>query len=145
MMSLMSAMATTYRSGNASREKIAQLQQKRLNKLVSYAKANSPYYRRLFADSGNPVRLADLPATSKPTMMANFDDVVTDRNVTMSRIYAFTQDLDNIGRMLDGKYLVFKTSGSTGNPAVVLSDKAPEADAISGKFKHVLKDCSFIL
>ena len=55
--------------------------------------------------------------------MARFDEVLTDRSVSMARVQAFTQDLDNVGRMLDGKYLVFKTSGSTGHPAVVLYDR----------------------
>ena len=55
--------------------------------------------------------------------MANFDRVVTDLHVTMERIDEFCTNLDHVGRMLDGKYLVFKTSGSTGNPAVVLYDK----------------------
>ena len=56
-------------------------------------------------------------------MMSGFDEVVTDRNVTMKKIDDFTRDIDNVGRMIDGKYLIFKTSGSTGNPAVVLYDK----------------------
>ena len=55
--------------------------------------------------------------------MANFDRILTDRQITMQKIDAFTEDLDHVGRMLKGKYLVSKTSGSTGNPAVVLYDK----------------------
>ena len=55
--------------------------------------------------------------------MANFDHVVTDRHVTMERIDEYCTDPDHIGRMFDSKYLVFKTSGSTGNPAVVLYDQ----------------------
>ena len=57
-------------------------------------------------------------------MMNSFDLVLTDPAITMKRIDEFTTDLDNIGRMLDDKYLIFKTSGSTGNPAVVLYDKS---------------------
>lgn len=72
---------------------------------------------------GDDYSLTDIPAVSKPELMARFDDVLTDQNITMERIDAFTRDLDNIGRMIDGKYLIFKTSGSTGNPAVVLYDK----------------------
>lgn len=72
---------------------------------------------------GDDYSLTDIPAVSKPELMARFDDVLTDQNITMERIDVFTQDLDNIGRMIDGKYLIFKTSGSTGNPAVVLYDK----------------------
>ena len=55
--------------------------------------------------------------------MANFDHVVTDRHVTMERIDEYCTDPDHIGRLFDSKYLVFKTSGSTGNPAVVLYDQ----------------------
>lgn len=122
-MSLAKAMIQTYSGGKADSTKIEQTQQRRLMKLVCYAKANSPYYRRLYAGIGDDFRLADLPATSKPDMMAQFDDVLTDRSITMDKICAFTADIENVGRMLDGKCLVFKTSGSTGNPAVVLYDQ----------------------
>lgn len=122
-MSLIGAMLKTYRSGNMSPERIRTLQMNRLKKLVQYAKANSPYYQRLYADIKADFSLADLPPTNKPELMAHFDDVLTDRAVSMQTVDAFTADLENVGRMLNGKYLIFKTSGSTGNPAVVLYDK----------------------
>lgn len=122
-MSLIGAMVKTYYGGRSGRNRIAQLQQRRLMKLVRYAKANSPYYGRLYAGIGNNFRLEELPPINKPDMMANFDDVLTDRSITMRRISEFTADVENVGRMMDGKYLVFRTSGSTGNPAVVLYDK----------------------
>ncbi len=122
-MNLFNAMVKTKQGGGADRETIARIQNQRLEKLVRYARANSPYYQRLYTDVDDGFCLEDLPTTSKPEMMASFDDFVTDRNITMRMIDAFTADLDNIGRMLDGKYLIFKTSGSTGNPAVVLYDK----------------------
>ena len=106
-----------------SREKIAAVQKKRLAALVRIAKEKSPFYRKLYADIGDDFSLEELPPVSKPELMAHFDEVLTDRNITMARIDAFTQDLDHIGRMIDDKYLIFKTSGSTGNPAVVLYDK----------------------
>ena len=122
-MGLIGAMARTSRGDRADREQTERIRQKRLEALVRYARANSPYYRALYAGVGDSVQLDELPPTSKPEMMARFDDFLTDRNVTMARIDAFTADPDNIGRMLYGKYLVFQTSGSTGNPAVVLYDK----------------------
>lgn len=122
-MSLIKAMLRTYQGNDLSREKIAAIQKKRLRKLVDHARKNSPYYKKLFEDVGEDFRLSDLPPTTKPQMMSRFDEVVTDRNVTMKRIDEFTKDIDNVGRMIDGKYLIFKTSGSTGNPAVVLYDK----------------------
>ena len=103
--------------------KIRTTQKKRLDALLKYARERSPFYKELYADMGDDYSLTDIPAVSKPELMARFDDVLTDQNITMERIDAFTRDLDNIGRMIDGKYLIFKTSGSTGNPAVVLYDK----------------------
>lgn len=122
-MSLIGAMLKTYRGNDLSREKIASIQKKRLNKLVHYARENSPYYKKLFKDVGEDFNLSDLPVTTKPQMMSAFDEVVTDRDVTMKKVDEFTEDTDNVGRMFKDKYLIFKTSGSTGNPAVVLYDK----------------------
>ena len=122
-MSLLKAMVQTYLGGKADPERIERIRQRRLKNLVRYAKRNSPYYGRLYAGVGDDFRLEDLPTTNKPDMMAHFDDVLTDRSVTMARIDEFTSDVENVGRMLDDRYLVFKTSGSTGNPAVVLYDR----------------------
>ena len=113
-------MMKTRSSGKMQRERLEELQRIRLAKLVAFARKNSPYYRELYKNVGDDLRLSDLPPTSKPEIMANFDSVVTDRNITMKRIDEFTENIDNVGRMIDGKYLIFKTSGSTGNPAVVL-------------------------
>lgn len=122
-MGLVGAMIKTRRSGGASREKLAQIQQDRLQKLVEYARKNSPFYADLYQNIKEDFRLEDLPPITKPQLMADFDRAVTDRKVTMKRVEEFCSDLDHVGRMLDGKYLVFKTSGSTGNPAVVLYDQ----------------------
>lgn len=122
-MSLLSAMAKTYGKDRAAREKLERLQQRRLKKLVAYARKNSPFYEELYRGLGDCWTLSDLPPVTKPELMARFDDVLTDRAITMARVRDFTRDIDNVGRMLDGKYLVFQTSGSTGHPAVVLYDK----------------------
>ena len=122
-MGLLEKMIRTYGGDRRPREKTAAVQKKRLASLVKYAGENSPFYRELYAGIGEDFSLTDLPPVSKPELMAHFDEVLTDRGVTMARVDEFTQDPDNIGRMIDGKYLVFKTSGSTGNPAVVLYDK----------------------
>lgn len=122
-MGLLGMMMKTQSGGKLSGEKLKETQLKLLRKLVSYARENSPYYGKLYEGIGDDFRLCDLPPTSKPEIMANFDSVLTDRSITMRRIDKFTEDTENIGRMIDGKYLIFKTSGSTGNPAVVLYDK----------------------
>ncbi len=122
-MSLVAVMLKTYHKDRTSRKKLEALRQKRLKALVQYARERSPFYRERYAGLGADFTLSDLPPVTKPELMARFDDALTDRAVTGARVQAFMEDLDNVGRLLDGKYLVFKTSGSTGHPALVLYDK----------------------
>ena len=122
-MSLIDVMIKTYKSNNLSQEKVKKLQYKRLKKLVKYAKSNSTYFNYLYHDINENFVLEDLPITNKVEMMKQFDSWITDSNVNMQKVQKFTENIENIGHMLNGKYLVFKTSGSTGNPAVVLYDK----------------------
>ena len=122
-MSLISAMIKTYKGNHISQEQIKKLQYKRLRQLVMYAKNNSLYFRDLYANIGDNFSLNELPPTNKVEMMKNFDNWITDNTITMERINEFTKTKENIGRMIDDKYLIFKTSGSTGNPAIVLYDK----------------------
>lgn len=98
------------------------LREKRLNELVEYARKNSPYYKALYQKVPASFRLEDLPPVDKRTLMENWNDWVCDRDLTLSEVERFMQDQDNIGRKLNGKYLVFTTSGSTGNPLVSVCD-----------------------
>lgn len=121
-MSLLGKMAATRGGDKRPREKNLNISGQRLRNLVKYARKNSPFYKELYANISEDFKLTDLPPVTKPQMMASFDDVLTDRSITMKKIEEFTSDLDNIGHKIDGKYLVFKTSGSTGVPAVILYD-----------------------
>jgi hypothetical protein len=57
---------------------------------VTYARAKSRYYERLYRDLPNdPVVLRDLPPVAKPELMASFDDWVTDPGVTRAGVEAF--------------------------------------------------------
>ena len=122
-MSLISAMLKTYKGNYLEHRQVEKLQNKRLKELVKYARNNSPYFNKLYANINEDYKLQDLPTTNKIDMMKNFDNWITDKNISMKRIEEFTQNIDNVGRMIDGKYLIFKTSGSTGNPATILYDK----------------------
>jgi len=95
----------------------------RLANMVRYAKMNSPYYQKLYEHLGPDFKLEDLPPTNKTDLMAHFDDWPTDESVKLAEINEFMTDLDNIGRKFKGKYVIFTTSGSTGNPLVTLCDK----------------------
>jgi phenylacetate-CoA ligase len=106
-----------------SEEDKAKVREFRLRELVRYARENSPYYKSLYQGIGDDFTLSDLPPISKVDLMARFDDWITDQTVKLKDIQEFMRDLDNIGRKFHGKYLIFTTSGSTGNPLVSLNDR----------------------
>lgn len=98
------------------------LQQKRLRELVAYAKTHSLYFEKLYQGINENTPLFSLPVTNKTEMMAHFDEWLTDRSITRDKVDQFMSDLSNVGKKIDGKYLVYSTSGSTGNPCIVLYD-----------------------
>ncbi|WP_223638814.1 phenylacetate--CoA ligase family protein [Planococcus sp. 4-30] len=121
-MGLLTALRLTHRARKLNRKQLEALQQKRLARLVQHAR-RSPYFQRKLSHLDGPLRLSDLPVTQKKELMANFDDWLTDRSVSKQDVERFMENPDNIGRKLNGRYLVNTTSGSTGHPAIVLYDK----------------------
>lgn len=93
-------------------------------KIVRHAWRHSPYYRRKFKgiDLHN-CQPTDLPTLTKPEMMAHFDELVTDRRLTRATVEQFVADPGNVGKYLLGKYVVCHTSGSQGQPALVVQDR----------------------
>lgn len=106
-----------------SAEEKQAIRRKRLEEIVVYAKENSPYYKKLYQGVSDNFALSDLPPTNKRTLMENWNDWVCDRELTLADVEKFMEDTDNIGRKLNKKYLVFSTSGSTGNPLIAVYDK----------------------
>ncbi len=91
--------------------------------LLRLARERSPFYRNLYAHL--PEEIADpeqLPFVTKPELMENFDDVVTDPAVKRLELEAFLADLTKIGDPYLGKYFVCTTSGTTGHPGIFLHD-----------------------
>lgn len=122
--SLMKAIWLCYRDKKMSDLEKTGIRAERLNRLVAYAKQNSPYYCEHYHNIGENFNLSDLPPTNKVDLMAHFDDWITTNDITLNEVETFMMDLDNIGRKIKGKYLVFTTSGSTGNPLVALCDQS---------------------
>lgn len=106
------------------------LRLRRLREITEHARKNSPFYRRLYRDVPASFRLTDLPPTDKRTLMANWNDWVCDRDLTLEQVERFMEDKRNIGAKLKGKYLVYTTSGSTGVPLVAVCSR--NADNVMG-------------
>ena len=118
-----------------SPERQKEIREERLRSLVQHARTCSPFYRNLYRNVPKDFRLEDLPPVNKRTLMEHWDEWITDRDLTLEDTEKFMKNKDNIGRKLNGKYLVFTTSGSTGNPLVCICD--PTADSIMGGISAV--------
>ncbi len=100
-----------------------QLQQQRLRELVAYVREHSPYFARHYADVPADFRLFDLPPTEKPTLLANYDDWVTDRRIHLADVLEYVnRDASKDQSRFLGDYTALRTSGSTGNPLPMVRD-----------------------
>lgn len=110
----------------AQREGAAGLERRRrqrLADLVALARRSSPFYRSLYRSL--PERVADvarLPVVDKQTLMAQFDDWVTDPTITLDAVQAFVADPSLVGQRLLGRYQVATTSGTTGHRGLFIID-----------------------
>ena len=103
---------------------IAQRRRARLDAMVTFARSNSPYYRKLYQHL--PERIENhtaLPVVSKQELMRHFDDWVADREVTFTEVRTFVDNPELIEQQFIGKYSVAMTSGSTGTPGIFLLDR----------------------
>ncbi len=119
---LLKAVILCTRYQKKSKEERVLLQQQRLRSLVEFARENSPYYEKLYRGIQQNWSLSDLPPVNKRELMSHFDEWVTDRDVKLADVQTFMQNLDNVGRKFRKRWLVFSTSGSTGNPLISLAD-----------------------
>ena len=97
---------------------------RRSEELLRYARRHSPFYGDRFrALPEDRLLLRDVPIATKAELMARFDDWATDRYVTQSAVAEFLVDRSHIGQLFLGRYLVWKSSGSTGEPGIFVQDR----------------------
>ena len=92
-----------------------------LRRLVEKARRDSPLFERLYADlpPSDEIELGDLPVTRKPDLMAEFDDWLTIRTLPLEKARAHLKDPAKVGVPV-GDVAVFQTSGTSGEPAVIV-------------------------
>jgi hypothetical protein len=91
--------------------------------IVHWARTASPVYRELYRGLPSRIeRFSDLPPVTKPQLMARFDGWLTDPAVTLADLRPWLSDPTTIGSLYRGRYLVYTTSGTTGEPAVLVQD-----------------------
>lgn len=115
-------------AGHAGADALAARRSRRLADLLAAAARGSAMYRRLLervplAD----VRLQDLPVVRKKELMRHFDDWVTDPGLRLDALRRFTADRSRIADAFLGRYTVWESSGSSGEPGIFVQDAAAMA------------------
>ena len=119
----LSRMGEVWWTRTAGAEAIDAARHRRFNALVRFARSQSPFYRDVYR--GLPERDLDrreLPVVNKPTLMRHFDDWVTNREISLAGVTAFVADREHIGERYLGRYVVWKSSGTTGEPGIYVQD-----------------------
>jgi putative adenylate-forming enzyme len=100
----------------------------RLSSLVRHAREHSRFYRETYRNlpSGEP-EIWQLPVVTKRALMSRFDEWVTDSGVKRADVEAFLSDRTHIGELFLDHYIIWKSSGTTGEPGIYVQD----ADALA--------------
>jgi phenylacetate-CoA ligase len=117
-----------------SRDHVLTHQEERVRALITHAVSRSPYYREALGADAAERPLAELPALSKATLMAEFDRVVTDQRLRLADLRAHLSGPDPSQSFL-GEYRVATTSGTTGRRSIVVftAEEAAAWRAVSGR------------
>ena len=110
-------------AGLASPQDLTARQNTRLSRLLDAALQGSRLYcERLRGINPASAPLHALPVMHRDELMQRFDDWVTDPQLKLDALRAFTADPQRIGEPYLGKYLVWESSGTSGQPGVFVQD-----------------------
>ena len=115
--------ASFYRDSLYSADKFERLNEARLRRMLAYAQKEIPFYSRRLGDL-DPARcsLSDVPVVTKAQMMEEFADTIADEDIQLDDVVRFLDSTDRQSCWFRGRYLVSKTSGTTGDPGYFLND-----------------------
>lgn len=110
-------------TGCSTPEALKARQNLRLSELLDAAMRGSVLYReRLNLKTADATPLSALPIVSKSELMDRFDDWVTDPQLKLAQLRAFTADPQRIGDLFLGKYLIWESSGTSHEPGMFVQD-----------------------
>jgi len=121
-----------------SREQLRSHQRERLLAIVRDAAARSPYYQERFAgiELSDDLDLAALPRLDKPTMLEHFDELVTDRRLTLAGVERHIAEIEGAELRTDpklfGEYRVLASGGTSGRRGVFLYSREDWTELLGG-------------
>jgi phenylacetate-CoA ligase len=112
----------------STRDALLKRQREELRNLLRFVWPRSSFYREYYARHGIAERdlaeldVGDLPFVSKAMLMENFDAAVTEPELRKKDLEQWLQENRDPRQLYRGKYIVVHSSGSSGDPAVFVSD-----------------------
>jgi len=102
---------------------MADRQRERLGVLLTSAMRDSRFYQaHLRGVVPGATALDAIPPVKRQTLMDHFDEWVTDPQLKLQDLSAFTADPAVIGQPFLGKYLVWESSGTSHQPGIFVQD-----------------------
>jgi len=116
-------LVTYRRNGRLDREGLKALQLQKFRAMVRHAMDNTEYYARTYQGvDPDKVVPRDLPVVTKADLLAHYEEFLSDPTLERDEMEAFVTDPDNIGRKYKGEYILFHTSGTTGQTTTMVYD-----------------------
>lgn len=107
----------------ADAEGLARRRASRLAELIESAARDSAFYRRRWAGVRTAhARLEDLPVVHKGELMRHFNRWVTDPALRLHDLRRFVADPACVAQPYLGRYIVWQSSGSGGEPGLFVQD-----------------------
>ena len=124
-------------------ERLARERRDRLRHLLRVAISSSPWHRRRLAgvdpDRFEQADLAGLPPMTKDDLMANWDQVVTDRRLTLGLVEGHLARLESDAYLFDEFHAV-ASGGSTGRQGIFVFGWREWAVAYAGFMRTTIWD-----
>jgi putative adenylate-forming enzyme len=108
------------RSGGA--DAVASARAEHLASLLAFTRGRSTHYRDRWSEVPAGAPLEAYPIVTKSELMADFNAWVTDPMLTRAGVEAFLEDRAHIGARHRGRYAVWKSSGTSGEPGIFVQD-----------------------
>jgi phenylacetate-CoA ligase len=122
-----------------TRAELEAVKAQKFRALIRYACAHAPYYAKIIRERGldvNTCTAGDFPHLTKSLLMANFNDIVTDRRVTKQAIADFLTRSTDPKEQLFNQITVMHTSGTSGEVGYFLYAPADFARLRATAFRN---------
>jgi len=129
-----------------SAEAIAAERERALRHVLAVARERSPWHRRRLADVDverfTEADLPSLPVMTKDDLMTSFDDIATDRRLTLAAAEAHLAEIEHGDAYLLDAYRVVASGGSSGRRGVFVYDWDGWIGCFLGLARHRIRTAS---